>query len=58
MVTWFYHSAESRRSRAANLHRMVHGTNPTAAQIEAGAKLLATADDLDVAARFGAAVNP
>jgi len=58
VVTWFYHSAESRRSRAANLHRMVHGTNPTAAQIEAGAKLLATADDLDVAARFGAAVNP
>ncbi|MDH3299864.1 MAG: SpoIID/LytB domain-containing protein [Acidimicrobiia bacterium] len=58
VVTWFYHSAESRRSRAANLHRMVYGTNPTATQLSAAAKLLATDDDLDVAAKLGAAINP
>ncbi len=58
VVTWFYHSAESRRSRAATLHRMVHGTNPTSAQIQAVAKRLATADDLAVAAQLGATINP
>lgn len=58
VVTWFYHSSESRRSRAANLHRMVHGTNPTSAQIASVAKMLATADDLAVAAELGAAIEP
>ncbi len=58
VVTWFYHSAESRRARASKLHRMVHGTSPTAAQVEAGAALLVTNDDLTVAAVFGAAVKP
>ena len=58
VVTWFYHSAESRRTRSAELHRLVYGSNPTSAQIEAGASLLSTADDLDVAARLGADIDP
>ena len=57
VVTWFYHSAESRRTRAADLHRLVFGTNPTAAQVEAGAKLLATSDDLDVAAQLAVGIE-
>ncbi len=58
VVTWFYHSSESRRSRAAKLHRLVHGTNPTAAELKAGATMLATVDDLDVAAHYGSAITP
>ena len=58
IVTWFYQSPESRRTRAATLYRMVMGTAPSAAQIQAGADRLATADDLDLAAFYGATIQP
>ena len=58
VVTWFYRSDESRRGRAATLHLLATGRDPSSAQIADGAELLQTMSDLELAARYGAGLQP
>ena len=58
VVTWFYRSDESRRDRAATLYRLASGQEPSEAQVKDGAELLQELSDLELAAFYGAGINP
>jgi SpoIID/LytB domain protein len=58
VVTWFYRSDESRRDRAAALYRLAIGQEPTGSQVKDGAELLVELSDLELAALYGADINP